>query len=70
MITKGTTLVDNTFPVPVASGCGYWPFTDLIDWALNQRLGLPSAGGNNTAILGGGLTYAAAADVLAAENHQ
>jgi hypothetical protein len=44
-----TTLVDNAFSVPVASGCG-GIFSALIDPLVNAKLGLPSASGNNTAI--------------------
>lgn len=66
----GTSLVDNAFAVPVAHGCGYFPFRPLVDTAVDVRLGLPSAAGNNTAILNGGLSFAAASDVLNAENNQ
>jgi hypothetical protein len=44
-----STLVDNAFSVPTASGCG-GIFSFLIDPLINSKLGLPSAAGHNTAI--------------------
>jgi hypothetical protein len=44
----GTTLVDNSFSVPGASGCGLF---GVLDPALDLVAGLPSAAGHNTAIL-------------------
>jgi hypothetical protein len=49
---NGFTLVDNSFSAPKAEGCGGL-FSFLIDPLVNGKLGLPSAAGNNTAILGG-----------------
>jgi hypothetical protein len=48
------TLVDNSFSAPEASGCGAYGgffFELLVDAVVNEKLGLPSADGNNTAIL-------------------
>lgn len=47
-------LVDNSFSVPVAEGCGGF-FSFLIDPIVDSKLGLPSAAGHNTAILKGSL---------------
>ncbi|MGO9488035.1 MAG: hypothetical protein ACLQBB_03275 [Solirubrobacteraceae bacterium] len=48
------TLVDNTFPVPAATGCGTTPLLEPVITALvNADAGLPSAAGKNTAILNG-----------------
>jgi streptogramin lyase len=46
---------DNTFSVPGSQGCGPLPppFTLVVDAAINQQLGLPSASGNNSADLPG-----------------
>lgn len=42
--------VDNSYSVPGASGCGLFPppFFGLIDIAVNVKMGLPSAAGNNS----------------------
>ena len=50
-------LVNNSFSVPGASGCpplGFDP--NGINNAINQNLGLPSAAGNNTAVIDGQTT--------------
>jgi hypothetical protein len=53
-ISTGTRLVDNAFSVPAASNCGYLLLDKLIITAgVNLKEGLPSAAGNNTAILQG-----------------
>lgn len=44
----GGVLVDNSFAVPAASGCG---IGGLLNAVVNQRQGLPSPAGKNTAIL-------------------
>ena len=49
----GFKLVNNSFSVPAASGCGYWPFVSLITAAVNLKEGLPAASGTNTAIFNG-----------------
>jgi len=42
-------IVDNSFAVPKASGCGGL-YSSLIDAAIDAKLGLPSAAGHNTII--------------------
>jgi hypothetical protein len=59
-------LVDNAFSVPVAEGCGGF-FSFLIDPIVDAKLKLPSADGNNTAILNGTLNTAEAETVIASE---
>jgi hypothetical protein len=50
----GVKLVDNTFSVPAASDCGFLLLDKLIiTAAVNLKEGLPSAAGNNSAILQG-----------------
>ena len=44
----GTKLVDNSFAVPGASGCGLF---GVLDPVLNLVAGLPAAAGHNTAIM-------------------
>jgi hypothetical protein len=47
---SGATLVDNTFSVPAASGCG---IGGSLDWLVDLLFGLGSAAGHNTASLTG-----------------
>jgi hypothetical protein len=47
-----SSLVNNVFSAPGANGCGGL-FSFLIDPIINNRLGLPSASGKNTAVLNG-----------------
>jgi hypothetical protein len=61
------TLVDNSFSVPVAEGCGGF-FSFLLDPIIDTKLGLPSASGHNTAILNGALNTAEAEAVIASES--
>jgi len=51
---NGTSLVDNSFAAPGASGCG-GGLSGVLDEVLDLKVGLPSAPGNNTAILNGSL---------------
>lgn len=52
--TSNVKLVDNTFSVPAASNCGYLILDKLLITAgVNLKEGLPSAAGNNRAILQG-----------------
>jgi hypothetical protein len=71
VILKKNSLVNNTFSAPTAEGCGsqilFGIFTGVIDEAVDSELGLPSASGNNTAILKGNLENASAAAVIASE---
>jgi hypothetical protein len=60
IIISGMTLVDNSFAVPGADNCG----TDgILDEILDLDKGLPSAAGNNTAILSGS-SYTAPASLI------
>ncbi len=62
----GVRLVDNTFSVPKASNCGYLLLDKLIITAgVNLKEGLPSAAGNNRAILQGNSYLADRAAVAA-----
>lgn len=63
---NGGRLVNNSFAAPGAEGCGGF-LSFLIDPAVNAALGLPAAAGNNTAILQGKLSTAAASAVKASE---
>jgi hypothetical protein len=62
----GLVVVDNTFSVPVASGCG-GSLAWLVDPEIDQALGLPSAAGRNAAILKNVLHQAETEAVLASE---
>ncbi len=62
----GGRLVDGTFAVPAASGCGGL-FALLVDPLVNSILGTPSASGKNTAILEGVLQDAPASVVRESE---
>jgi hypothetical protein len=64
---SGFTLVNNSFSVPAASGCGYWPFVSLITAAVNLKEGLPAASGQNTAIFNGSQKLANKDAVIASE---
>jgi hypothetical protein len=50
IILRGTSLVDNTFAVPRATGCG-GSLAALVEPVVNTVFGLPSPAGRNTAIL-------------------
>jgi hypothetical protein len=52
IVLEENSLVDNSFSVPKAEGCGEF-FSFLIDPIVDAKLGLESKGGNNTAILNG-----------------
>jgi len=71
LILRKNSLVNNTFAVPTSEGCGsqilFGLFTGIIDSAVDSQLELPSASGNNTAILNGTLENASAAAVIASE---
>lgn len=59
-------LVNATFAAPTANGCG-GIFSFFIDPFVNSIFGLPSASGNNTAILEGDFQNAAASAVRESE---
>jgi hypothetical protein len=63
---KNNSLVNNSFAAPGAEGCG-GIFSFLVDPAVNDELGIPSAAGTNTAILSGNLETAVASAVKASE---
>jgi hypothetical protein len=58
-VQTGASLVDNSFSVPKAEGCGEF-FSFLIDPIVDAKLGLESAAGKNTAIQTGNLRIASA----------
>jgi hypothetical protein len=60
---KNNRLVDNSFAVPGASGCGGFLFSWAVDPLVNSIVGTPSAAGSNTAILEG-TTYMVLAQTL------
>jgi hypothetical protein len=59
----GVRLVDNSFSVPGASGCG-GVLAPIVDLAVDADVGLPSAAGKNTAIMSGELLTATPANVV------
>lgn len=59
---NGVVLVDNSFAVPKASGCG-GVFSSLITPIINSRLALPSPAGHNTVVMQSNVSQAAAAAV-------
>ncbi|QWP77044.1 hypothetical protein J5226_01155 [Lysobacter sp. K5869] len=72
----GNTLVDNSFAVPKARGCGNIALglpiitqvlDALVSGAVNLKVGLPAAAGTNTAIMTGKSSIAAAQYVLDSE---
>jgi hypothetical protein len=63
----GFKLVNNSFSVPAASGCGYWPFVPLITGAVNLKEGLPAAAGKNSATLIGSQKLGNKDNVIASE---
>jgi hypothetical protein len=71
LILNKNSLVNNTFAAPGSQGCGsqilFGIFTGIIDAAVDSQLELPSASGNNTAILNGTLENSSAAAVVASE---
>jgi len=66
IFNKGNELVNNSYAAPGAEGCG-GIFSFLIDPIVDSRLGLPSAAGNNTAILRGLLEVTTVEAVKASE---
>jgi hypothetical protein len=66
VISHNDSAVDNLFSVPTANGCG-GSLAPVLDQAIDLKLGLPSASGNNTAILTGTLEQASAGAVQESE---
>jgi hypothetical protein len=62
VIARGYSIVDNSFSVPVAQGCGGLLALG-VDPSVDLKLGLPSPAGENTAILNGTLEEGSAAAV-------
>lgn len=60
---KNNKLVDNSFAVPGANGCGGILFSWAVDPLVDSIVGTPSAAGSNTAILEG-TTYLVLAQAL------
>lgn len=61
------TLVDNTFAVPVAEGCGeLFGVKGVLDSLVDEKVGLPSKEGNNKAVLEGEQNTTAPAEVIRA----
>jgi hypothetical protein len=60
-------LVNNSFAVPGASGCGGFLFSWAVDPLVNSIVGIPSAAGTNTAILQGDTELGEKAAVIASE---
>lgn len=66
VVLTGSSLVDNAFSAPTASGCGGL-LSFLVDPAVDVEIGLPAAAGQNTAILTGELQEGYAPAVKASE---
>jgi hypothetical protein len=64
---KGSTLVNNTFPAPAATGCGGPVVELLLDPVINAMIGLPAGSGVNSAILEADFENGAANSVRASE---
>ena len=62
----GNSLVDNSFAVPAASGCG-GSLAPTIDRAIDAKMGLPSPAGSNTMILNTTLEIVTASLVVESE---
>jgi len=62
--SSADSIVDNTFAVPGATGCGGL-FSALIDPVVDSKTGIPAAAGTNSAILKGTSDLASAASVIA-----
>jgi hypothetical protein len=61
-----TTLVDNTFSAPAATGCG-GTFAFLVDPLIDSSIGLPSPDGHNTVIQNNTLEEATTVGVIGSE---
>jgi hypothetical protein len=66
VILDGNSLVDNSFAVPAASGCG-GSQAPAIDGIIDSKLKLPSPAGRNTLVLNGTAYLALATSVVASE---
>lgn len=61
-----STLVDNAFSAPAATGCG-GVLSFILDPIIDAKLGLPSAAGKNTAIQNNRIRQASAENVIKSE---
>lgn len=66
LLDHGNSLVDNTFAVPRATGCG-GSDSALVDAALDAQLGLPSSAGHSAVIMDGTLGEGVVEAVRASE---
>jgi hypothetical protein len=65
----GDSLVDNTFAAPGAEGCGEVSSgKGSLDQVVDEKLKIPDAAGENTAVLGGELNSGSPAAAIASEN--
>lgn len=64
---SGQKLVDNSFAVPGANGCGGILFSWAVDPFVNEIVGIPAAAGTNTAVLEGILQLGEPAAIRASE---
>ena len=60
-------MVDNTFSIPGATGCGGRGEEQLVDATIDHALGLPSPDGHNTIVQNNTIWTATAEDVIADE---
>ena len=60
---QGTTLVDNSFSVPGATGCG-GALSPVVDLAVDADVGLPAPAGTNTAVMSGETAFTNSANVV------
>ncbi len=65
-VVYGNSLVDNSFVVPPASGCG-GSLAPAIDEIIDAKLKLPSPAGRNTLVLDSTAYFATAENVIASE---
>lgn len=65
----GDSLVDNTFPVPGAEGCGE-PSSGKgsLDASIDEKFKIPNQAGENTVVLGGELNAVGPEEVIASES--
>jgi hypothetical protein len=64
LVLNGAKLVDNSWSAPGATGCGGFLVELLLNPIINASVGVPSAAGNNTAILNNTISQSAATAVL------
>ena len=60
---QGTTLVDNSFSVPGATGCG-GALSPVVDLAVDADVGLPAPAGTNAAVMSGETDFTNSAAVI------